>query len=183
MSRIITYKEGCFSQIKLTSGERIMLSCAEGGATIFKMRFFGLIPGCKIAEWKLKDLSRFMFLFGGAPPNQTPFNFTVQKLTSFDSIEQLRKFVIQEPGIFDIARIEHLTKRMWEAEALAGVNPRDISNEVFRLVREELERGKVDETMQAKATALSHYDPELRDGVYILLRADQMMRETAKQGK
>lgn len=97
MSCIITYKEGFFSQIKLTSGERIMLSCAEGGATIFKMRFFGLVRDSKIAEWKLKDLSRFMFRFGGAPPNQTPFNFTVQKLTSFDSIEQLRKFVTQEP--------------------------------------------------------------------------------------
>ena len=109
MSRTITYKEGCYSQIKLTSGERIMLSCAEGGATIFKMRFFGLLPASKIAEWKLKDLSRFMFLFGGAPPNQTPFNFTVQKLTSFDSIQQLHKFVMQEPGIFDIARQEHLT--------------------------------------------------------------------------
>jgi hypothetical protein len=56
MSQIITYKEGCYSQIKLTSGERIMLSCAEGGATIFKMRFFGVVPASKIAEWKLKGI-------------------------------------------------------------------------------------------------------------------------------
>ena len=181
MSQIITYKEGCYSQIKLTSGERIMLSCTEGGVTILKMRFFGVVPAFKIAEWKLKDLSRFMFLFGGAPPNQTPFNFTVQKLTSFKSIEQLRKFVKQEPGIFDIARQEHLTKRMHEAEALAGVNPRDIPDEVFRIVAEELWQGKVDNTMQAKAAGLSPSDPELREGVYILLRADQVMREKAEK--
>lgn len=182
MSHIITYEEGCYSQIKLTSGERIMLSCAEGGATIFKMRFFGLVPDSKIAEWKLKDLSRFMFLFGGGPQNQTPFKRTVDKLTSFDSIEQLREFLTQEPGIsgiFDMVRQEHLTKRMSEAEALAGVNSRDIPGEVFQIVGEEVGQGKVDNTMKAKAAALSPGDPELREGVYLLLRAEQMMRETA----
>jgi hypothetical protein len=180
MSQIITYKEGCYSQIKLTSGERIMLSCAEDGVTIFKMCFFGVIPGSKIAEWKPKDLSRFMFLFCGAPPNQTPFSFTVQKLTSFDSIEQLCKFVTQEPGIFNKSRQEHLTKRMCEAEALAGVHPRDISDEVFQIVGEELGQGKIDNTIQAKAAALSPGDIELREGVYILLRADQVMLEKSK---
>jgi hypothetical protein len=182
MSQIITYKEGCYSQIKLDSGERITLSCAEGGATIFKMRFFGVVPDSKIAEWKLKDLSRFMFLFGGAQPNQTPFNFTVQKLATFDSIEQLRKFITQEPGIFDIARQKQLTKRMREAEALAGVNPGDIPDEVFRIVGEELGQSKVDNTMQAKAAVLTAGDPELREGVYILLRAKQMMYERTGQG-
>jgi hypothetical protein len=154
-----------------------MLSCAEDGATIFKMRFFGFVPASKIAEWKLKDLTRFMFLFGGAQPNQTPFNFTVQKLTSFDSISQLRKFVMQEPSIFDIARREHLTKRMREAEALAGVNPRDIPDDVFRIVGEELGQGKVDNTIHARAAALSPSEPQLREGIYILLRSAQVMRE------
>ncbi len=102
MSCVITYKEGCFSQIKLTSGERILLSCAENGTAIFKMKFFGTVIDSKIAEWKLNNLSRFMLLFGGAPSNQTPFNFTVQKLTSFDSIEQLRKYVTQPRSIFDL---------------------------------------------------------------------------------
>lgn len=114
MSRIVTYKEGFFSQIKLTSGERIMFSCAEGGATIFKMKFFGLVPDFKIAEWKLQDLGRFMLLFGGAPLNQTPFNFVVQKLTSFDSVKQLREFLAQEPNPFELAHKEHLAAKMQE---------------------------------------------------------------------
>jgi hypothetical protein len=157
-----------------------MLSCAKDGVTIFKMRFFGVVPASKIAKWKPEDLSRFMFLFGGAPADQTPFNFTVQKLTSFDTIEQLRKFVTQEPGIFDIAKQENLTKRIREAEALAGVNPKDIPDEIFRKVGEELGQRRVDNIMQGKAAALSPGDPELRDGVYILLRAKQIMQEKAK---
>jgi len=47
MSQIITHKEGHYAQIKLTSGEGIMLSCAEGGVTIFKTRFFGVVPAFK----------------------------------------------------------------------------------------------------------------------------------------
>lgn len=114
MSRIITYKEGFFAQIKLTSGERILLSCAEGGATIFKMRFFGLVRDFKIAEWKLQDLGRFILLFGGAPLNQSPFNFVVQKLTSFGSIKQLREFIAQEPNPIELVHQENIAEKMRE---------------------------------------------------------------------
>jgi hypothetical protein len=69
---------------------------------------------------------------------------------------------------------------MREAEALAGVNPRGIPDEVFRLVGDELGQGKVDNAMQAKAAALSPGHSESRESVYILLRADQLMREKAK---
>lgn len=112
MSRIITYKEGCYSQIKLTSGERIMLSVAQSGIVIFKMRFLGVIPGPKIVEWLPNDLGRFMLLFGGASPNQTPFKFTVEKLCSFDSIKQLREFLTKEPCPFELARQENIIKQV-----------------------------------------------------------------------
>ena len=114
MSRIITYKEGCYSQIKLTSGERIMLSVAQTGIVIFRMRFFGLIPGPKITEWLPHNLGQFMLLFGGAPLNQTPFRFTVEKLTSFDSIQQLREFLTKEPSPFELARQENAIKQARE---------------------------------------------------------------------
>ena len=60
------------------------------------------------------DLARFMLLFGGAPLDQTPFNFTVQKLTSFDSIEQLREFLKTEPNPLDLAHQENVIKKMRE---------------------------------------------------------------------
>ena len=112
MSKIITYKEGRFSQIKLDSGERIMLSVAQNGIVIFKMRFFGVVPGPKIAEWSPQDLSRFMLLFGGASLNQTPFNYTVEKLSSFDSIQSLNAFLAQEPNPFELARQERVLKEV-----------------------------------------------------------------------
>ncbi len=117
MSRIIAYKEGRYSQIKLDSGERILLSVAQSGIVIFKLRFLGLVHGPKIAEWSPKDLARFMLLFGGAPLNQTPFKYTVEKLASFESIESLRQFLKKEPSAFDLARQEYVIKQMRDGMA------------------------------------------------------------------
>ncbi|MCK4814192.1 hypothetical protein KA005_00355 [bacterium] len=117
MSRIIAYKEGRYSQIKLDSGERILLSVAQSGIVIFKLRFLGLVHGPKIAEWSPKDLARFMLLFGGAPLNQTPFKYTVEKLASFESIESLRQFLKKEPSACHLARQEYVIKQMRDGMA------------------------------------------------------------------
>lgn len=98
MAQIITYKEGAYSQIRLSSGERILLSVGQSGIAIFKLYFFGFFPGRKLAEWHSSQLADFMFFFGGAPLNQTPFNYTVNKLTSFDNILSLSKFLAQKPN-------------------------------------------------------------------------------------
>ena len=116
MSKVITYEEGSFSQIKLDSGERIMLSVAQTGMVIFKMRFFGLVPGPKIAEWSTQDLSRFMLLFGGAPQNQTPFKNTVDKLSSFDSIQSLRAFLNQDSNPFELAYQRRVQKEVHRSQ-------------------------------------------------------------------
>lgn len=96
MADIVTYKEGRYSQIKLDSGERILLSVAQSGIVIFKLRLLGLAPGPKIAEWLPQDLDRFLDLFGGAPADQNPFRFTVDKLATFGSIKEIRAFLMQK---------------------------------------------------------------------------------------
>lgn len=90
--KIITYKEGCFAQIKLVSGERILFSVAQSGIIIFKMKFGGLIPGEKLIELNSQNLDLFIQLFGEPSTDQTPFNFVVEKLASFDSIASLKEF-------------------------------------------------------------------------------------------
>ena len=44
MGKVITYKEGAYSQVKLNSGERIMFSFAPDELKIFKMSWGGWIP-------------------------------------------------------------------------------------------------------------------------------------------
>ena len=95
MSRVVTYTEGQYSMVQLDSGERVMLSLAQSGIVIFKMRLGGLLPGPKIAEWLPNDLDRYIDLFGGDHPTGTPFRFAVERLASFESIKDLRAYLMR----------------------------------------------------------------------------------------
>ena len=64
MGKIITYKNNDkekFCQIKLENVERILISIANEGLAIFKLSFFGMIPGGKI--WEEKDVRRAFMMF------------------------------------------------------------------------------------------------------------------------
>ena len=95
MADIVTYVEQRYSMMKLDSGERIMLSVSQSGIAIYKMRFLGLVPGPKIAEWLPQDLDRYVDLFGGEHSSGSPFRFAVEKLASFHSIKDLRAYLMQ----------------------------------------------------------------------------------------
>jgi len=60
MGTIKTYKEQRYATVVLDSGEAVMLSVAQDGIAIFKMRFAGLIPGPRIGSWAPIDLDRFL---------------------------------------------------------------------------------------------------------------------------
>lgn len=89
MPRIITYQEGRFSTIQLDSGEKVMLSVAQTGIVIFQMKFLGLLPGRKIAEWSLDDLPDFIARLGGDTPTGSPFRYAVDQIATFTSIREL----------------------------------------------------------------------------------------------
>ena len=105
MSKVITYRndgaKGCFCQIKFDSGERILLSIAQTGIVIFKLKFFGYIPANKIWETTstvayykfgpfdtslISPLGRF---FGGGHP----LDIMKDRLLEFKSIDELQRFL------------------------------------------------------------------------------------------
>ncbi len=66
MGKIITYKDGAYSQVMLSSGERIMLSFAPHELKIFKMSWGGLFPTktiLSLGPMKLALLKEFSELF------------------------------------------------------------------------------------------------------------------------
>lgn len=95
MTKIITYREPRYCMMKLESGERIMLSIAQSGIVIYRMRCFGLIRVSKIAQWLPQELDRYVALFGGEHPTGGPFRYAVDKLASFGSIRDLRAYLMQ----------------------------------------------------------------------------------------
>lgn len=89
MPRVITYKEGRFSTVQLDSGEKVMLSVAQTGIVIFQMKFLGMLPGRKIAEWSIHDLPDFIARLGGTGPTGSPFRYAVDQIAAFPSIREL----------------------------------------------------------------------------------------------
>ncbi|MEY2493625.1 MAG: hypothetical protein QOJ45_117 [Verrucomicrobiota bacterium] len=94
MSRIITYKEQRYSMVQLDSGEKVMISITQDGVTIFAMRFGGLLPGRKLAEWSIFDLEHFLDRLGGQPPpGSSAFRHAVNNMTEYPSIAALEAYL------------------------------------------------------------------------------------------
>ena len=89
MPRVITYKEGCFSTVQLDSGEKVMLSVAQTGIVIYQMKFLGMLPGRKIAQWTVQNLPDFIARLGGTGPTGSPFRYAVDQIAAFPSIREL----------------------------------------------------------------------------------------------
>lgn len=59
MSKIVTYSNsprGKYCQIKFDDGNRILISIAQSGIKIFKLRFMGAIPAGTVFEISTDDL-------------------------------------------------------------------------------------------------------------------------------
>ncbi len=92
MSKIITYKnegtKGVFSQIKLDSGERVLISIAANEIKIFKLKFFGAIPSGTV--WEYPDLFGFFDLLTTNGYSGHPLDVLVEKVKNFNSIDHLQ---------------------------------------------------------------------------------------------
>lgn len=93
MSKVITYKnegvKGVFSQIKLDSGERVLISIAANEIKIFELKFLGTIPGQTL--WVYPDLFQLADLLQKNGYSDHPLDVLVEKVKNLGSIEQLQK--------------------------------------------------------------------------------------------
>lgn len=93
MNKVITYKnegaKGVYSQIKLDSRERVLISIAANEIKIFKLKFLGTIPSQTV--WKFSDLFQFADLLQKNGYSDHPLDVLVKKVKGFDDIEQLQK--------------------------------------------------------------------------------------------
>jgi hypothetical protein len=95
MGTIKTYKEQRFATVVLASGDNVMLSMAQDGIVIYKMRFGGLLPGSKIGVWAPNDLDRFLAKFGRDVEGMSPFRATVEFLATFPDAKALQRYIIE----------------------------------------------------------------------------------------
>ena len=66
MSEVITYKntaKQCFCQLKLDSGERVLISIARTGVKLFQLGLAGLLPIRTLAEWDVPQIRTAIRIF------------------------------------------------------------------------------------------------------------------------
>ena len=92
MGKVITYKnegsKGMFCQIKLESGERILISIAQNGVKIFKLGFMGMIPVKTL--WESNDIAHIVEIFADpANPEKPPLDAIRDELIDCKSIKEI----------------------------------------------------------------------------------------------
>lgn len=91
-AEIIAHKAGAFCQLKLASGERILISCAQTGIKIMKLGFAGLFPTKTLAEWPISNVDEAIRIFADASqPTQHPLESIKAKLMSCSSIADVQQ--------------------------------------------------------------------------------------------
>jgi hypothetical protein len=80
--------KGVYSQIKLDSGEKVLISIAND-IKIFKLKFFGTIPSQTV--WEFSDLYQFADLLRKNGYSAHPLDVLVEKVKDYYNIEQLQK--------------------------------------------------------------------------------------------
>lgn len=92
-TEVITYRRDAYCDLKLASGERVLVSFAKTGFKIIQMKFGGLIPARTIVNWPVSEVDSAVKLFEDeAAPEAHLLDSIKNKLltcTSIKEIEQL----------------------------------------------------------------------------------------------
>jgi len=92
MTEIVTYKPGAYCQLKLASGERVLVSCAQTGIKIMKVVLGGLIPTRTIVDWPIAELASAIEIFADeSAPTQHPLEAIKNKLLTCASIKEIEQ--------------------------------------------------------------------------------------------
>lgn len=92
MTEIVTYKPGAYCQLRLASGERVLVSCAQTGIKIMKVVLGGLIPTRTIADWSISELASAIEVFADeSAPTQHPLEAIKNKLLTCASIKEIEQ--------------------------------------------------------------------------------------------
>lgn len=94
MGEVVNYKEGRYCQLKLDSGERILISIAQSGIKIVKLSFGGLIPTSTIWNCSIADVRKAINLFVDQEELLIhPLDAIKGKLIDFKSIADVKSFL------------------------------------------------------------------------------------------
>ena len=100
--RFVTYRNNptqCFCQVRLDSGERVLVSGAAGEIKLVKLRLGGLMPGATIATISSGQLVQLFKPMLADPlfPMKHPLDLMAMMVAANSSINELKGFLDSDP--------------------------------------------------------------------------------------
>lgn len=97
VAEVVTYKPSAYCQIKLPTGERVLISCAQTGIKISKLALGGLIPTETIVEWPISRIDFAIAIFADeSAPAQHPLDAIKNKLLNCQTIGDIERLCVRQ---------------------------------------------------------------------------------------
>lgn len=101
--RFETYRNDlsrCFCQVRLDSGERVLVSGAQGAVKLVKLALGGLIPAGTIATLSSAQLAELFrpMLADASYPFQHPLDMTAMMVAGMPSVSDIKSFLATDAG-------------------------------------------------------------------------------------
>ena len=91
-TEVVTYKPGAYCQLKLASGERILISCAQSGIKVMKLGFGGLFPTKTLAVWSIAQIDEPIRIFAEqSQPSLSPLEAIKNRLSLCVSVHEVQQ--------------------------------------------------------------------------------------------
>jgi hypothetical protein len=101
MSEVITYKnsgEGSFCQVKLDSGEHVLISIAQTGIKLFQLGLAGLVPTSTLADWSIAEIPSAIRVFADLDaPQKPPLDAIRDRILQCRSTSDIRELITRKP--------------------------------------------------------------------------------------
>lgn len=95
VAEVVTYKPNAYCQIKLPTGERVLINCAQTGIKISRLALGGLIPTETIVEWPISRIDFAIAIFADeSAPAQHPLDAIKNKLLNCQSIGDIERLCV-----------------------------------------------------------------------------------------
>jgi hypothetical protein len=93
ITEVITYRRNAYFNLKMASGERVLVSIAKTGFKIIQMKFGGIIPARTIVDWPVAEVDAAFELFEvESTPTQHLLDAIMIKLLTCTSIKDIEQF-------------------------------------------------------------------------------------------
>ena len=182
MGKVIVKRDGphqCFARLELNNGDQVMISIAQEGIKVIKMKWAGMLPGPTL--WKSGSAAEIVEkFFDGTNLPQRPIEAVIDKVIDCHSAADLvARLSAQPDDVLSqyLATLEKTGDRVVIKDLSELPYPKDLIKSALRHYLKKVNRAdqKAIEALEVAYVSLSHFQPltpEQRDAAFLMQNLD-----------